>query len=147
MKRRRKARTQPTIPVASMGDVAMLLIIFFILCSQFLKGNIKAPVSLDVVELQERHKVLVEVGPDGTVYLQGREVPNVDAVEWGVKALLEKSRTDRERTVMFRCDRAVSRKKFEPVLEAISRGGGIVAAYGQKGDVALEQRLQGGGPR
>jgi len=34
--------------------------------------------------------------------------------------------------VVFRCDRAVGREVFEPVLDAITRAGGIIAAVGER---------------
>jgi len=33
---------------------------------------------------------------------------------------------------MFKCDQATDKKIFEPVIEAISKAGGIVAAMGEK---------------
>jgi hypothetical protein len=36
------------------------------------------------------------------------------------------------RIVLFKCDQAVDKKVFEPVIEAISKAGGIVAAMGEK---------------
>jgi hypothetical protein len=64
------------------------------------------------------------------LYIQGNQVPDAEAIEWGVRALIADKETPEGRTVMFRCDQAVSREVFEPVLDAIAKGGGIIAAMG-----------------
>ena len=93
--------------------------------------KVDAPMAPDVAKLQDNN-VTVSVVADGTIYLQGREVPNAEAVEWGIRALLEGRKTEKGRTVIFRCDRSVSKDVFEPVIEAIAGGGGLIAAVGQK---------------
>ena len=57
-------------------------------------------------------------------------MPDAQAIEIGVETLIKDRATEQGRTVMFKCDKAVTREVFEPVLEAISKAGGIIAAMG-----------------
>ena len=134
MSRRRRPRRAIRVPVASMGDIAFLLIIFFILCSNFIKD---APVSLDpprAADLRpvKESTILVSIDADGRVYLQGAEVPNAEAVEWGVAAILQARPAAADTRVLFKCDRGVDKTVFEPVLDAITKGGGLIVAVGQR---------------
>lgn len=115
-----------------MGDIAFLLIIFFVICSQFKEVNINPPRSLDAVNLKSRPKITVEIDAKGNIYFQGLQVPNAEAIEWGVRSLLEGKTTEKFKMVMFRCDRSVGKDTFEPVIEAIAKGGGLIAAVGEK---------------
>jgi len=129
---RRKKNTMIAIPITSMGDIAFLLIIFFILCSTPARQmgiKVNPPLSEFVATLPEA-PIAVAIDRDGTIYLQGAKVPGAESVEWGVTALLRDAKTDAHRTVLFRCDRAVPRSLYQPVMEAIARGGGIIAAVG-----------------
>jgi len=146
MKRRKKRKGEFSVPVASMGDIAFLLIIFFVLCSQFQEVDIEPPKSLDAVELNERPKMAVDIGLDGQLYWQGRKVDNPDAIEWAVRGMIESVSQkyanqnkgqpipERVKVVQVRCDASVHRNIYEPVFEAIARGGGVIAAVGDKGD-------------
>jgi biopolymer transport protein ExbD len=133
--KRPKRRRLIAIPCASMGDIAFLLIIFFVLCSRFAQEGIKIqqPRSVDTEEMKEQ-KMNVTVDADGLIYYQGREMPNADAIEYRVREAIGTKTNMDSRTVMFRCDRRVMRAVFEPVLEAISRGGGVIAAIGDEAE-------------
>lgn len=132
--RRRSRRRNPDIPVASMGDIAFLLIIFFMLCSNFAKEaslKLKPPRSDDLEKVKET-LVSVSIDENGKIYLQGKEMFDAEAVEWGVAALISGKAAREGKTVMFKCDQGITRAVFEPVLNAISSGGGIIAAVGDK---------------
>jgi biopolymer transport protein ExbD len=120
------------VPVASMGDIAFLLIIFFMLCSRFAKekATVEAPQAPRIEEIKET-LISVTVDRDGVIYFQGRRA-SVKDVEWGVRAMVEGKTQQRDKTVVFRCDRNLSRMKFEPVIEAIAKGGGLIAAVGDE---------------
>ena len=135
MKKRRKRRAAISVPVASMGDIAFLLIIFFMVASHMVRErhNIKPPRSLDTDKVKET-QVTVAIDVLGKIYLQGMEVPSAEDVEAGVRLLLENRTTREQKTVIFRCDRGIRRDTFEPVIEAIARAGGLLAAVGEKGE-------------
>lgn len=118
-----------------MGDIAFLLIIFFMVCSNFAKEahiNLKPPKAADLGEIKETTPVAVTISQEGILYLQGRQVPDAAAIEWGIAGLLKDKASEKERTVFFKCDAAMSREIYEPVLDAIARGGGLIAAIGDK---------------
>ena len=61
--RRRKARVAVSVPVASMGDIAFLLIAFFVLASQFAKDfPVQLAESVDIDIMDEIPPVSVVLG-------------------------------------------------------------------------------------
>jgi biopolymer transport protein ExbD len=133
MKLRKSRRVAPTVPLASMGDIAFLLTIFFILTSNFAKDdtrNIKPPNARELAEL-ENQNVSVSIDADGGVFFNGRPVASPATIEAGVAGFLAGKKDPRDRMVVFRCDQGVDKKVFEPVLAAISKAGGVIAAVGQ----------------
>ena len=134
MKKKRRHRAAIIVPVASMGDIAFLLIIFFMICSRFAKEageKIHPPDTVDVTKLEE-YPMIVSIDETGKIHFQGWEVPNAGALESNIRAQVEGKTTVRAKTVIFRCDRKVEKDVFEPVLEAIAKGGGRIAAVGDE---------------
>ncbi|HUT31882.1 MAG TPA: biopolymer transporter ExbD [Planctomycetota bacterium] len=132
--RRRRRRARIVVPVASMADIAFQLIIFFMICSNFAKeaGIPVKPPSAPNLERLRQSRTVVAIDADGQIYVQGRRVPDARSAETELADLLRTARTAEARTVLFRCDRTVGREVFEPVLDAITRGGGVVAAIGER---------------
>ena len=131
---RKKKRRKVQVPIASMGDIAFLLIIFFMLLSEFSKEKdlaIDLPRSDQVNKTEVVVVARVEMTADGAIYFDGDRVDNAKDIEWGVRALLSKTVADEQRHVQFKCDAALSKEKFEPVLKAIAEGGGIIEAVGE----------------
>lgn len=121
--------------MASMGDIAFLLIIFFLLLSEFAKDKdlpITPPTSVAVEKTKAVVVARVAIDKDGMIYLDGERVDSAEDIEFGVRALLSDTVTDDQRHVQFKCDRALPKKKFEPVLKAIAQAGGIIEAVGEK---------------
>jgi len=131
----RKTRRKVLIPVASMGDVAFLLIIFFLLLSEFAKDK-DLPINLPASEHVEKNKtpVIARVAIDssGVIYFDGERVESAKDIEWGVRALLARTVTEEQRHVQFKCDWTLPKETFEPVLKAIAEAGGIIEAVGEK---------------
>lgn len=134
MKRKKKRRTIP-IPVASMGDIAFLLIIFFLVCSESSKDNSKLKIDPPVSEHVTKTKVTVvarvDIDESGQVYLDSTPVDDAKVVEGGVRNAVANTVSDEQRHVQFRCDKSQPREVFEPVLQAIASGGGIIEAIGE----------------
>jgi biopolymer transport protein ExbD len=114
-----------------MGDIAFLLTIFFILTSNFAKDDTRKIAPPSVAQL-EKQNISVSIDSDGAVFFNGRPVGSADVVEAGVAGFLVGKKDPKDRMVVFRCDRGVDKKVFEPVLAAISKAGGVIAAVGEK---------------
>jgi biopolymer transport protein ExbD len=136
MKRRHTLRRPRVgIPTTSMGDVAFLLIIFFILASNLAKDAgfvLTPPRSLDVIEV-EKSRITVAIDQSNQILCQGKPVGGLSGLKAVLSDLLKDAQTDTQRTVWFRCDAAAPLELFQPVLGAISEVGGIVAAIGDEG--------------
>ena len=52
-------------------------------------------------------------------------------IEAGVAGCLAGKKDVKDRLVVFRCDQGVDKQVFEPVLAAISKAGGVIAAVGE----------------
>ena len=135
MKKHRRRRRMLLVPVASMADIAFLLIIFFVLCSRITRDpagiRIDSPTTPTVDSLED-YPIVVLVDADGQIYFQGKEVDSHEQVEEGVRTMVEGVKDERARTVLLRCDQTVAKHVFEPVIEAIAKGGGRIAAVGEE---------------
>ncbi|MFT5042456.1 MAG: biopolymer transport protein ExbD, partial [Hyphomicrobiaceae bacterium] len=106
-----------------MGDIAFLLIIFFLLLSEFAKDKdlaIDLPTSEQVQKTEVVVAARIAIDSEGVIYFDGDRVDNAKDVEWGVRALLSKTVADEQRHVQFKCDVSLSKATFEPVLKAIA---------------------------
>jgi biopolymer transport protein ExbD len=128
-----------------MGDIAFLLIIFFIVCSNFAREvgiRIQPPRSADI-DLVGEGRITVLIDEDGVIYLNGQKAGSPQAVEASVSELVEGKGTPKERMVVFKCDRDVDKAVFEPVLDAIARAGGTIVAVGEEGRQRIEESHDG----
>ena len=124
----------PVIPTANLVDIAILLIIFYMACSNFISQQARSmtlPKARDLEKLNEP-LVLVTIDKEGAVTVQGQPVGGAADVEGIVTELLRDKTNETARQVMFRCDAGIDRSAFEPVLNAIVNGGGTVVAVGEK---------------
>lgn len=136
MRRSRKKRRKPIpVPIASMGDIAFLLIIFFLVCSEVAKEKsnlqVELPLSQHVEKVKAQVVARVAVDETGVIYFDGEQVDSAKDVEWGVRALLTSTVSDEQRHVQFKCDSALPKEIFEPVIQAIAAAGGIIEAVGE----------------
>lgn len=137
MKRSRRKKRKPIpVPIASMGDIAFLLIIFFLVCSEVSKDNPNIQVTLPFSEFVEKVKVpvvaRVALDEGGDIYFDGARVDSAKDVEWEIKTLLANTVADDQRHVQFKCDKSQPKEVFEPVLQAIVTAGGIIEAVGEQ---------------
>lgn len=131
-----KKRRAVPVPVASMGDIAFLLIIFFLVCSEVAKDKTNLDLMLPQSEYVEKVEIPVvariAMDKEGVIYFDGQRVDSAKDVEWGVRALLTNTVSDDQRHVQFSCDAALPSETFQPVLMAIAEAGGIIEAVGDK---------------
>ena len=128
---KRKRRKMPmAVSVASMGDIAFLLIIFFILASNFAQ---EAHIDFDPakspdIEKMERSQVSVTIDKDGQIWLQGEECP-VDLLTSGVEALLD---AQDNKVVMLTVHRELPHDVYGAVFLKLSEAGAEIALVGEK---------------
>lgn len=127
---RRRKKLKIMIPLASMGDIAFLLIIFFMLVSDFMKDNqdLDPAAGADVAELASGD-VSVVLDRDGILWLNGLEV-GVQDLGPAVEILIERRREDG--LVHLNIHRDLRRSDFMPVIEALSGVGARLALVGQQ---------------
>jgi len=125
---RRRKKMKLMIPLASMGDIAFLLIIFFMLVSDFMKDNqdMDLAAGTDVAELASGD-VSVVLDRDGNLWLNGLEV-GVRDLGPAVEILIERRREDG--IVHLNIHRDLKRADFMPVIEALSGVGARLALVG-----------------
>ena len=78
MKIRRRARTHPVIPTASMADIAMLLLIFFMSTSiiQTQQGAaVRLPGSTSGQRVGAEETIRVSIGPEGGIAFNDAAIP------------------------------------------------------------------------
>jgi biopolymer transport protein ExbD len=118
-----------------MGDIAFLLIIFFMVCSELSKEKdvpMVLPMSKYVEKVEIDIAARVSIDETGQIWLDGQGVNGPKDVEWGVRALLANAVSDKQRHVQLKCDASLTRDTFQPVIQAISEAGGIIQAVGEK---------------
>lgn len=135
MKHRKKTKRKVQVPVASMGDIAFLLIIFFLLLSDPAKDkdlSINLPVSQQVHKTEYAVVARVAIDAADVIYFDGIPVDSAKDIEWGLRALLVNTVTDEQRRVQFKCDETQRGVNFVPVIKAIAEAGGIIEAVAEK---------------
>jgi biopolymer transport protein ExbD len=132
MIKRNRRKVSVMVSVASMGDIAFLLIIFFILASNFAQeAHIEYdPAKSSDIEKMERSQVSVVVDEDGQIWLQGEECP-VDLLDGGVESLLAEQDN---KVVMLTIHKALPHEIYGKIFLKLSEAGAEIALVGEKGD-------------
>jgi len=131
----KKKRRQVMIPLASMGDIVFMLIIFFILASEFDKRknlDIELTESAQVEEPEFPIACRVAMDADAKLYFDGELMDSVKSIEYAVQAKVLNAESDAQRRVEFQADKELRKDQFEPVLKAIAEGGGIIEAVAKE---------------
>lgn len=115
---------EPTINLTSMLDVVMLLIIFFMLGTQFREEerqyDIQLPTVSDATALTgQPDEIVVNVSVEGTITLRGKS-RSIEEVEAELK---EASQTFPGQAVVVRGDGRVVLQKVMDVMAAVRRAG------------------------
>lgn len=129
---RKRRKRGVLVPVAAMADIAFLLIIFFMVTTNFMK---EAHVALEEaaapeVEPVKEASVSVAMDNEGQLWLQG-EPCNAEMLESAVAAILE-GRDDK--LIMLKIDRRMPHEKYGPVLLALSRAEVEIALVGVRSE-------------
>ena len=129
---RRRKKPNLVLPLTSMGDIAFLLIIFFMLVSNFMKSanvDMQEAVAADL-EKQEAAQQSVIMDKDGSIWFDGRTVGANEVAEL-LKPLVE---ANRDLLVHVAIDRSLSHKDFSPLIQAVSESGARLVLTGQPED-------------
>lgn len=135
MKIKRSKGVALVVPTSSMGDIAFLLIIFFMLTSKFMQeANVKhqLPTSpeIDTIKPQQLSLIMDE---DGVLWIQGEEAEINSIPE--IIAKQQEGMTDEDRkefTVVFKVHNALIAQNYEPVIRKLAETGVKVAFAGEK---------------
>lgn len=126
----RKKRQQPLIPLASMGDIAFLLIIFFMLTATFMKDtNLELdPASSEDIDQVKMAPLSVTMDKHNVIRLQGLE-STASEIEGAVSVMLQDSK---DKTVQVRMHKKLKKNQYMPLLEALSNAGAKVVLVGER---------------
>ena len=125
---RRKRRPAAVALTTSMGDIAFLLIIFFILASIPKTGrDLKLAEAPRLDELEGELSVTMDT--DGVCWLNNSDVPvPVEALEGLIRE--ELTRRKEGKLVIVKIDRALPFENYSKVFTAVSNAGGTIGATG-----------------
>ena len=125
---RRKRRPAAVALTTSMGDIAFLLIIFFILASIPKTGrDLKLAEAPRLDELEGALSVTMDT--DGVCWLNNSDVPvPVEALEGLIRE--ELTRRKEGKLVIVKIDRALPFENYSKVFTAVSNAGGTIGATG-----------------
>ena len=115
-----------------MGDIAFLLIIFFMLASNFMKTanvDMEEPRSSDL-EQQEAAKQSVTMDRNGDIWFQGQKV-GANEVAALLKPFVD---ADKSLAVHVAIQNSLSHKEFNPLIQAVSESGAKLILTGQPDD-------------
>ena len=129
---RRKKKPNLVLPLSSMGDIAFLLIIFFMLASNFMKTanvDMEEPVASSL-EQQEAAKQSVTMDREGAIWFQGQKVDARELPDL-LKPFVE---ADKNLAVHVAIHKGLTHKDFNPLIQAISECGAKLILTGQPED-------------
>lgn len=130
MKLQRKIKPEPMVPMASMSDIAFLLIIFFMVSTTFMKeAGIKAkpPKAKQGEELKKKSLATITVDENGESYFDGDKL----SIASLGKAIQERiaQRNPKDRIVVLKCDKEIKSVYFIKAIEQISQAGATLEIW------------------
>lgn len=118
---RKRKHANLVLPLTSFGDIAFLMIIFFMLVSNFMKkANMEmVPAVSSSLDKQDAPKVNVTMDEDGVIWYEGNPCSPQELTS------LLKLRADdlRDEPVHVSIHKSHPRRTFMPVIEAVSEAG------------------------
>jgi biopolymer transport protein ExbD len=126
---RKKKSAFVAVPVAAMGDIAFLLIIFFMIAASFAQEQaieLDTPNGIDLQEI-ETSTISVTLDKDGELRIEGQVTPLDQLATW-ISALMEERETG---VVRLRIDKHLTHKVYGPVFSKLSEAGAKIAILGE----------------
>ena len=118
---RKRKHASLVLPLTSFGDIAFLMIIFFMLVSNFMKkANMEmVPAVSSSLDKQDAPKVNVTMDEDGVIWYEGNPCSPQE-----LTGLLKMRADDlRDEPVHVSIHKSHPRRTFMPVIEAVSEAG------------------------
>ena len=112
---KRKSKSQPEIPTASMADVAFLLIIFFLVTTSFMKEKglpLELPNTEKAKEAAETKKKNHELYVTKKEFLLNTKKVEFEDLRDAVERLLVDAQSEMDRIVILRTDKKASYERF-----------------------------------
>jgi biopolymer transport protein ExbD len=128
--RRKRKPASTIVPIASMGDIAFLLIIFFVLTTTFAKEakvKLEMATSPDITKLKDS-QISVTQDAEGVIRVQGEECEMKD-LKQKVQALVAGKD---KKVVMLKIDKDLKHSAFKQIFLDLSEVGADIALVGQK---------------
>ena len=120
----KRRQMDASVPAMAMGDIAFLLLIFFVILARARDDSHlqwKPPVGVELVRPATMNASVV-IDKYNVTHLNGREIP-ISTLSEELKVILGENVVGR-RTVLLKVHHEVTAVYFEPVIEAISEAGG-----------------------
>lgn len=113
--------------MAAMSDMAFLLIIFFMVCAQFVQQSgteVELPLA-GTGEESDELPIKVTITENGAIFVNDMSIPEAELPrELGGRVRMAETPTDR--TVILRAERALDYGRIRPAVEAVDRAGGML---------------------
>ena len=121
-----RKKLEANIPSVAMGDIAFLLLIFFVILARAQNDDHIPwqPATADEVVQTSATAASVTIDTDHKLHLNGKPIAS-GALAAALQQLLAQ-RPAGERQVHLKVDREATAPTFEPVIEAISEAGGEI---------------------
>ena len=120
----KRRQMDASVPAMAMGDIAFLLLIFFVILARARDDSHlqwKPAVGVELVRPATMNASVV-IDKYNVTHLNGREIP-ISTLSGELKVILGENIAGR-RTVLLKVHHEVTAVYFEPVIEAISEAGG-----------------------
>ena len=121
-----KRRFEASVPSMAMGDIAFLLLIFFVILAKAQDDSHLRwePAADQELEQAKNYKASVVIDVKNKTYLNGRPIAKAQ-LEGALGELLGDAEPTK-RTVLLKVHKDATVLQFEPVIEAVSKSGGEI---------------------
>lgn len=114
------------VPSTAMGDIAFLLLIFFVILARAVDDSHLQWIPAEAEEVEPTGAALasVVIDADLKLYLNGKSIA-ADALPGALESVLEGVEAGK-RSVLLKVDKEATADAFQPAIEAISMAGGDI---------------------
>lgn len=121
-----KRNFEASVPSMAMGDIAFLLLIFFVILAKAQDDSHLRwePAAQEELEQAKNYKASVVIDVKNKTYLNGQPIAQAQ-LEGALSELLGDAETSK-RTVLLKVHKDATVLQFEPVIEAVSKSGGEI---------------------